>query len=249
MTTTRRRITHRSLARGLHILELVATSEGGGGLANLARQAGLHRSTAHHLLQALVADGYLRQDAVTHRYHPGPRLRRVLGPAPTADYIARVAQPYLAEIAQRSGECAALAVVCEGLVRYVASRAPPGSGRSWPIRREPAPLQATTAGRAILAFQAPGELSSPTAGRAAGIAIDGDALAPGMRTLAAPVFDPYGRAAAALCVIGAKARLTRLRVAELGPPLRDLADALSRQLGWQPLPTGGRPAGAEGGRT
>jgi hypothetical protein len=62
------RMTHRSLERGLHVLEVIAASGGLISLAEISRRTGLHRSTGHHLLQTLVGTGYLRQDAGTRSY-------------------------------------------------------------------------------------------------------------------------------------------------------------------------------------
>jgi len=59
---------HRSLERGLRLVETVALNGGSTSLAEAARRTGLHRSTAHHLLQTLVGLGYLRQDPDTRAY-------------------------------------------------------------------------------------------------------------------------------------------------------------------------------------
>jgi DNA-binding MarR family transcriptional regulator len=57
---------HRSLERGLQALELIAKHPALN-LAQLAAAMKMHRSTLHHMLQALVRAGYLAQQE--DRYH------------------------------------------------------------------------------------------------------------------------------------------------------------------------------------
>ena len=72
-------MTHRSLERGLHVLEVIAASGGLISLAEIARRTGLHRSTGHHLLQTLVGAGYLRQDGATRSYELSAKLFQLTG--------------------------------------------------------------------------------------------------------------------------------------------------------------------------
>ncbi|MGH8669157.1 MAG: helix-turn-helix domain-containing protein, partial [Burkholderiales bacterium] len=71
--------THRSLERGLAVLESVAASAGPASLADTARRVGLHRSTAHHLMQSLVSAGYLRQEKGTRGYELTAKLYQLTG--------------------------------------------------------------------------------------------------------------------------------------------------------------------------
>ena len=54
--------TVQSLSRSLGMLELIAAKADGVPLAVLSREAGLHRSTAHHLLKNSAICGYVVQD-------------------------------------------------------------------------------------------------------------------------------------------------------------------------------------------
>ena len=71
--------THQSLERGLRLVEAVALNGAQTTLAEAARRTGLHRSTAHHLLQTLVSLGYLRQDAGTRGYELGAKPFQITG--------------------------------------------------------------------------------------------------------------------------------------------------------------------------
>ena len=63
-----------SLQRGFRILEVVTRSDKGVAVAEIARETGLHVSTAFHLLRTLVALGYVSQDDGTRRYRLGPKV-------------------------------------------------------------------------------------------------------------------------------------------------------------------------------
>jgi len=71
--------THQSLERGLRVIEATAAIGGAATLAEIARKTALPRSTAHHILRALVDIGYLVQDGGARPYRLGPRLFRLTG--------------------------------------------------------------------------------------------------------------------------------------------------------------------------
>src|SRR5262245_48420484 len=60
-------------------------------LSDLAREVGLNVSTAHRLLQTLVASDLLSQDATSDRYSPGPLLIEIANGLLTADRTASTA--------------------------------------------------------------------------------------------------------------------------------------------------------------
>src|SRR5262245_26895748 len=114
------RLTHQSLERGLRILEAVAASGGKATLAETARRTVLHRSTAHHLLQALVGVGYLRQDSQTRCYELTAKLFRLTARIWTPEQIGRIAQPVAAELTALTGEGSSVAAYHDGAVTIVA---------------------------------------------------------------------------------------------------------------------------------
>ncbi|HWM41901.1 MAG TPA: helix-turn-helix domain-containing protein, partial [Burkholderiales bacterium] len=84
--------THQSLERGLRLVETVAANGALTSLAEAARRTGLHRSTAHHLLQALVSFGYLRQDADTRAYELAAKPFQITGRTWSPEQLAAIAQ-------------------------------------------------------------------------------------------------------------------------------------------------------------
>lgn len=256
--------THRSLERGLRLVEAVAFSGGPISLAEAARRTGLHRSTAHHLLQTLVSLDYLRQNPESRGYELGLRPFLLTGRTWSPEQLAGITQPYLAELGRRSGEVASLAVYRDGAVTIVAKREHDGPVRVVHDIGAPRPIHCTAVGKAILPWLQPDELASLLAHtrftrytprtittrsefethltriRAAGYAIDDEEHLEGIRCMAAPVFGPAGQVVASMCVVGPKNRLTHKRLRALRAPLLGLARALSKQLGWRPDEETGR---------
>lgn len=71
--------THASLARGLAILAMLIAEKQPMALATIAERMGMHRSTAHHILKAMVATGHLKQLEVSRAYEPGRALEKMMG--------------------------------------------------------------------------------------------------------------------------------------------------------------------------
>src|SRR5258708_26134423 len=103
-STPAARPTHLSLARGLRMLEVVAASGGSATLSEAARRANLARSTAHYVMQTLVGLGYLRQDRDRHAYQLAAKGFMLAGRTWSAEQLAEIALPFLANICQATGE-------------------------------------------------------------------------------------------------------------------------------------------------
>jgi DNA-binding IclR family transcriptional regulator len=249
------RLTHRSLERGLHVLEVIAQSGGLISLAEIARRTGLHRSTGHHLLQTLVSTGYLRQDAATRSYELSPKLFQLTGRTWTPEQLGVIAQPIVAELARASGEGASLAAYRDGVVKIVAKCDHEGPVRVVQDVGAERPIHATAVGKAIVAFLPAAELtgvldrmtwerytphtivtrdaleSELRRVRGAGYCTDDEEHIEGIRCAAAPVRIYSGQVVASLCVLGPKSRMTRARLRELSEPLLRLAGVISERLG------------------
>ena len=207
------RMTHRSLERGLHVLEVIAASGGLISLAEIARRTGLHRSTGHHLLQTLVGAGYLRQDGATRSYELSAKLFQLTGRTWTPEQLGVIAQPVVAELARVSGEGASLAAYRDGVVKIVSKCDHDGPVRVVQDVGAERPIHATAVGKAIIAFLPAAELDGLLSRlayerytprtivqrrtleaelrriRAAGCANDDEEHIEGIRCVAAPVRD------------------------------------------------------------
>ena len=134
-------------------------------ITDLAARSGLSLGTVHRLLASLLGRGYVRQEA-DRRYALGTALLP-LGDAATR-LLGSWALPFLAQLAEDSGETTNLAVLEDDHVIYVAQA--PGRHRMrmfTEVGRRVLP-HSTAVGKVLLAWHGRG--ARPAGGRAAGAA-------------------------------------------------------------------------------
>ena len=241
-----------AIERAAQLLVLVLMAERPPGLGELARAAGLPKSTASRLLGTLERQGLVAQDGARGRFSVGPVLLRFGQRGLVDRHLAELAQPHLHALAEASGETVNLAVPGALGVEHVAEvsgRHFLGTGR-WVGRR--VPYHCTAVGKVLLAFGAAalpdGPLEALTAGtitdrarldaelaavRRDETAVAADELEAGLTAVAAPIRGESGDVVAALTISGPTMRLGPERLAALGPRLAQEARALSARLAKQ----------------
>ena len=235
---------------------LRAVAGGAATLAQVVEATGLARSTAHRLIQALRHERFLRDDA-DGTLLLGPALIELGFQARDQVSLRAVAHPILLDLAEEARDTVHLAVEDRGECLYLDKVR--GSRnveiRSWPGVRMP--LTYTGIGKALL-LGAPGRWEAQFladrermerqpqhdfAGTAAfvkamrvyaeqGFAYDLEENEPGIRCVAAPVFDATGHVAAAISVSGMVQVMPPRRMKQLGPVVRNAADRISAELGY-----------------
>jgi len=247
--------THQSLKRGLRIIEAIATTSSSATLAEIARKTGLPRSTAHHLLRALVEFGYLVQNDGARTYMLASKLFQLTGRTWSKEQLAEIAMPFLDELSRRTGEGTSLAVFRDGIVTVIAKREAEGPVRVVQEVGARRPIYCTAVGKALAAWLTeqeldgiihrtvferltPNTITSRTAFyrelariRVTGFALDNEEHIKGIRCIATPVRDHSGVVLASLCVVGPKNHLTQRRLAEIRRTLAAVAADLSARLG------------------
>src|SRR5258707_3636913 len=214
--------TIQALSRGLGLLESVAARGGAGALTDLCKDAGLHRSTAHHLLQTLVAHGYIIQDDSSRAYRLGRKVYRLASATWSEAQIAQLALPYLRDLVRLTGETANLAIRKDN--EAILLETVDGEGTLRVVDRVGAarPIHACAVGKVLLAFLNTDERESIENGlklkaqtprtivdrdklrrelgrtRSAGYALDDEEMALGVRCIAAPIFVLPGQVVAAI---------------------------------------------------
>lgn len=251
-------VTHRSLERGLAVLEAVAASAGKVTLADTARKLGLHRSTAHHLMQTLAALGWLRQDEASRSYELSPRLYQLTGQRFSVAQIGEMAQPLLEELTGATGEGSSVAAWVDGVVTIAAKREADGPVRVVQDVGAVRQIYCTAVGKAIAGWlprperlaalrresmvrltpktittQAEFETEMRRI-RNAGYAIDDEEQFEGLRCIAMPVFGYSGEVAGSMCVVGPRHRMTHQKLMAARAPLTALSRKLSQKLGHSP---------------
>lgn len=218
-------------------------------LSELARRAGLAKSTAHRLLRELEHWDFVERTDGGIRLGMG--LFELGSQAPRQRGLHEAAAPFLADLFEATHETVHLAVL-DGLeVVYVQKLA---------VRRGPKvpsrvggrmPAYCTGVGKAMLAFGSPEQVNAVlSAGlarrtprtvvapgllrkelatiRERGVALEHEESTVGITCVAAPILDGRGLAVAAVSITG---WVNRLDPARLAPAVRTAALGMSRVLG------------------
>ena len=250
--------THRSLERGLAAIELMAAAGAPIALTEAARRLGMHRSTAHHMLQSLVALGWLRQEEESRSYMLTSKLHALTGRRWSGAQIGEISQPYLERLARETGEGTSVAAWINGTVTIVAKREADGPVRVVQDVGAVRPMYCTAVGKAIGAWLPREEVLAALASepmtrltpktittvagfetelrriRNAGYAIDDEEQFEGLRCIAMPVFGYSAEVIACVCALGPRQRMTHQKLLAVRTPLAAIAQELSERLGHVP---------------
>ena len=211
-----------SLARGLEVITAFAPGRETLSLSDVATATGLARPTARRILLTLVELGYVRVEA--SRYALTPRVLELGAAYVGSQGLWEVARPHLLELSTKTDESCSIAQLDGSDIVYVARVAVPkiialrvDIGTRFPAER-------TSQGKVLLAAlpenEAAAALAMPsrsglppapqrpigelrrelTRVRAQGWALADEELAPGVRSVAAPVRDGTGAVRAAMNV-------------------------------------------------
>src|ERR1700761_455625 len=236
-----------SVARAVAVLDVLAASDSGLGVNEVARRLGVNASTASRLLATLQEAGLVeRTDGGPYRL--GLKLIALSDRVLAQLDVRQLARPLLVGVADETGETATVSLPGEGEAITV-DFVPSGSSVVSMARvGRPSVPHATAAGKVMLAFTgaSPGELTAFTERtitepgalerELAGVRERGWAEAVGERepdlaALAAPAFGRGGELAAILGIQGPAGRLPAGTRRAFREPLVAAAAELSRALG------------------
>jgi IclR family pca regulon transcriptional regulator len=250
-----------SLERGLAILGCFTPKRPVLGIADIADDLGMSRSTTHRYVITLVALGYLEQGA-SRKYRLGLRVTDLGMSALNSTGLREHAHPYLEELRQRSSYTTNLGVLDGADVLYVdrvrSFRRGQGSidldlhiGSRVPsyctamgkllLANLPEPEQRELIASMKLSKRGPNTTTSKKALReeleqisSAGFAVNDQELAPELYAIAAPVRNE-AREVVAAANLSAHSSMISLEelVDALGPHLVSTADRISARLGYR----------------
>ncbi|UNS95233.1 IclR family transcriptional regulator [Streptomyces tubbatahanensis] len=240
-----------AVGRALAVLRLFIEAEGDVQITEITQRLGLTPGTAHRVVGALAAEGFLVRNPATDGYYLGSTAI-LLGQAAQRTLGADRAMPLLKQLNAETNESVNL-VVRDGdesvVVMRVQSTLPlrfeqhPGarfplystaSGKAMMsragdteayVRSLPARLPAVTPHTVSSPGQLTGELERT---RARGYSIDNEENVEGVRCIGAPVLDAHGHAHAAVVVQVPAVRLPDTRVEELAPRLIEVAGQVAQ---------------------
>jgi len=249
-----------SLERGLAILSCFTPKRPVLGIADIADELGMSRSTTHRYVITLLALGYLEQGA-SRKYRLGLRVTDLGMSALNSTGLREHAQPYLEELRQRTSYTVSLAVLDGPEVLYVdrarsfrrgqddgldvrtGSRLPAyctAMGKLL-LANLPEPDQRELLASIKLAKHGPNTITSKKALREeleevldANFAVDDEELAKDLYSVAAPVRNEARQVVAAVDIAVPSSMITIGELVDaLGPHLVSTADRISARLGFR----------------
>lgn len=240
-----------AIARTLNVLESFLDRRELG-ITDLARRLDLSPSTAHRIVRALVARGYLEQDRDSERYHLG-RATIVLGQAGRRHLGLDQALPILERFGAETGESVNMGLLDgHNVVVTLRVTSPQPLRFDQPVGSR-IPVHCSSMGKSLLAFDAPNgpgdlatlqfarvtansigsvdELLADLEGvRARGYSLDDEESILGVSCVGAPILDASGSAVAAIAVQAPTARMSADRAAELGGRIMNVAAEVAQTM-------------------
>jgi IclR family transcriptional regulator, pca regulon regulatory protein len=250
-----------SLERGLAILGCFTPERRVLGIADIAQELGMSRSTTHRYVITLVALGYLEQGA-SRKYRLGLGVTNLGMSALNATALGEHAQPYLQELRRRVSYAVGLAVLDDTEIVYVDHAPARGRGQHkldlavstgsrWPahctasgkilLAHLPTYEQRERIAGMALAKQGPMAITSKrallgelTRAREEGFAVEHQELAPEWHAIAAPVRNESRDVVAAVDMTAHTSTISLDDLVEhLGPHLLSTADRIAARLGYR----------------
>jgi IclR family transcriptional regulator, KDG regulon repressor len=244
-----------AINKALEILELFLHSDEELSINDVSKRTHITYPTAHRITSILVKKGYLIQPEKRGAYavHPA-KLADYISIIRKKLNLRTVASPYLYDLSQTVDEAVLLAVR-RGQVAFNIDAV--NRGRLLNVTPESGTLGLyyTGAGKIFLAYLSEKELGAYLNNqvlaqrtsrtikdkgelvkhlnevRRNGVAFDDEENELGLRSVAAPIKDWEDRVVAAVSIIGPSARITKQRLLELAPVVRDYAQRISQAMG------------------
>jgi IclR family transcriptional regulator, KDG regulon repressor len=241
-----------SLSRGLQILNMIAEAGEAQGVSELAEKIGIDKSSVSRLMKTMEGFGYVQQEKHSRRYIIGKHFHSLAWQLVNRYSLREKAKPYIHRLAYGTGECAHIGVYSAGKVQVTDDVQPETSllrvaGTSGRLIH----LHNTALGKGLIAFgdyPLPQDLPRVTPRtitdiedlkahlleiRNAGYALDDEENEPGVRCLAAPVYNDAGITVAMLGISGPAIRINYDNLPDYAKLVKDAALELSCELGYQ----------------
>lgn len=242
-----------SLAKGLRVLELLAEKQALK-VSDVARHLGQNRAASHRFLATLKQLGYVEKDE-NDRYRLTFRVLELGMKVANRNEILRIVRPYMNEISLAFNETVNLGYFDGRDILHLDKIDSKEVLRMDSELGSRAPAYCTALGKMLLALlpveereeyiqkrrlvsHGPNTITSRKQlrqeiqrVRERRYAVDDEELAPGLRCVAAPVFDHTGRAVYAISVSGPAVRMTLERIGRIQPRLSSVCEQISARLG------------------
>lgn len=246
----------RLLDRSVLLLKILAAGAVEKRLADFS-EAGLHKSTAFRLLEALRRHRLVAVDESTGRYRLGLGLFELGMAAVSRLDVGQCAPPFLEALARETGETASLGIFENPEVVHILRVESANPLRLPALAGRRSPAYCTGIGKAILAHLESAELERYLRAvtlkprtprtitdrdqlradlkrvRSRGYSLDDEEIFPGLRCVAAPVFGLDGRVVAGVSVAGPSSRMPKDSVPRFSSRVVAVAAEISSRLGFR----------------
>ncbi len=242
-----------NLGKACEVIELIAGSPGGIPLKKIAVELEIPRTTALRITQTLLDAGFLAQNE-EGSFTLGTALVKLGVQALDNLDIRNFARPVLRALAEDTGESCHLAMLNgdKALLIEVADSPHPVRIASRPGTR--VDLHCSSTGKVFLAFQIPepakfienlellkhtdntdstpaAVLASIEQTRKQGYAIDEEEYVKGVRCIAAPVTDAFGKTIAAVGITASTSTFTKPKIRTMADKILKAANLISASMG------------------
>ena len=244
-----------SIKKALKILQIFSQDYPDLGVTEISRILGVHKSSVSRIIGTLASEGFLEKNPSSGKYRLGLKLidlgNRVLSRYDLRDH----ATPFMEELAKRTGEIIHLSILDKNEIVYLDKK---GEGQALTIGTKVGgrnPAHASSMGKVLLAGVSHQELmnilslgplvpcTSSTITKTSqllkelekvrkqGFAMDNEESFPGIRCVAAPIYDREGKVVAALSVTAPRQRMGQERMKEIKRQVIETARSISRRIG------------------
>ena len=256
MAEDRSRYYLKSLAKGILVMQALAEARDPLTLAELSRACGTNNATATRICHTLAELGYVQRDR-QRRFHLTPKILSLGYAAVGSLGWRQVAQHYLEELAQGTGETVNLSILQGRELMYLVRIN--NTGRILPFDLQLGsrlPLHCTSMGKSLLAFAPPEQRERILADydfvslthrtitsregfeaelervRRNGYSVNDEELSVGLRSVSAPIKGLGGEAMAALNIAVPTRRVSLDElITRLAPQALETARRIQRALG------------------
>ncbi len=246
--------TSSTVHKAFTVLELIADMPRPAHVSELSTKTGYDRATVYRLLMTLSEAGYIIHNPDTKRFELGYKVVTLARSKLQEDQEIDSIRDVMRQISLKSTEACHYSVLeNDECVIALRERGKQLVMVDFAVGSR-SDLYCTAGGKAILAFQDTMTIQRYLGGtfkkltdttitsrdalgrelksiRTNGVAYDNEELMPGLRCLAAPVFEADGSVSAAIAMSGPCNRYTDTRIAELEKVLREGAREMSRRRG------------------
>ncbi|WEK03392.1 MAG: IclR family transcriptional regulator C-terminal domain-containing protein [Candidatus Devosia phytovorans] len=244
-----------SVDRAMLIMETLSEAEGGLRLTDLARRTKLSLTTVHRLLTTLEQRQFVQFLPSDNLWHIGLHTFSIGNAFVRDRSFVAPAQPFLRRLRDLTRETANLGIVDNGEIVLVDQLKSREITRSISRVGGRTPMTASGMGKSVLATYSGAEVSTfltrygmrrVTAKtltcrdalatqleriRTSGYAVDDEEYMPGLRCVAAPVYDLHSDVVCALSISGLPSRLVGDRLPALGQLVANAAAEMTRSIG------------------